>query len=162
MSRRLLHIAWRNLWRNPRRTLLTALAFGLGLALLLVSLGVLDGVQEQMTSSDVQLGPGHAVVQAKGYQDSRSQDLLLPAWVVETTQEFLHDGDLRHAVRGVSPRILASGLLSSTAGAFGVSIFGVVPEAEQSASSVAQLVVEGTYLHDGRSSGMVIGTKLAR
>jgi len=110
----------------------------------------------------VQLGPGHAVVQAKGYQDSRSQDLLLPAWVVETTQEFLHDGDLRHAVRGVSPRILASGLLSSTAGAFGVSIFGVVPEAEQSASSVAQLVVEGTYLHDGRSSGMVIGTELAR
>src|SRR2546425_9640318 len=118
MSRWLVQIAWRNLWRNPRRTLLTAVALGLSLALLLVSLGLLDGVQEQMITNDVKLGPGHAVVQAKGYQETRSQDLLLPAWVVSTTTEFLHDGDMQYSVQGISPRLLASGLLSSTAGAF--------------------------------------------
>jgi len=162
MSRRLLQIAWRNLWRNPRRTLLTALALGLGLALLLVSLGVLDGAQEQMITTDVKLGPGHTVVQAKGYQESRSQDLLLPAWVVSATTEFLHDGDMRHSVQGVSPRLLASGLLSSTAGAFGVGILGVIPETERLTSWIAQHVVEGTYLSDGKSSGVVIGAELAR
>jgi ABC-type lipoprotein release transport system permease subunit len=141
---------------------LTALALGLGLALLLVSLAVLDGVQEEIITNDVKLGPGHTVVQAKGYQESRSQDLLLPAWVVSTTQEFLHDGDLRHSVQGVSPRLLASGLLSSTAGAFGVSIQGVIPETERLTSLIAQRVVEGTYLRDGRSPGLVIGTELAR
>ena len=44
----LVKIGWRNLWRNPRGTLLTALALGLGLTLLLVSLGLLDGSHEQM------------------------------------------------------------------------------------------------------------------
>lgn len=43
---RLVKISWRNLWRNPRGTLLTALALGLGLALLLISLGLLDGMAD--------------------------------------------------------------------------------------------------------------------
>ena len=65
----LVKISWRNLWRNPRGTLLTALALGLGLALLLISLGLLDGGHEQTIADGVRFGPGHVVVQAKGYQD---------------------------------------------------------------------------------------------
>jgi hypothetical protein len=68
----LVKISWRNLWRNPRGTLLTALALGLGLALLLISLGLLDGGHEQTIADGVRFGPGHVVVQAKGYQDSGS------------------------------------------------------------------------------------------
>ena len=75
----LMKISWRNLWRNPRGTLLTALALGLGLALLLVSLGLLDGGHEQMVADGVRLGTGHVVIEAKGFQDSGSQELLLPA-----------------------------------------------------------------------------------
>ena len=66
---------WRNLWRNPRGTLLTALALGLGLALLLISSGLLDGGHEQTVADGVRLGPGDVVIQAKGYQDSGTQDL---------------------------------------------------------------------------------------
>ena len=86
----LMKISWRNLWRNPRGTLLTALALGLGLALLLISLGLLDGGHEQMIADGVRFGTGHVVIQAKGYQDTGSQELLLPAPVVSTTEEFLH------------------------------------------------------------------------
>ena len=75
----LMKISWRNLWRNPRGTLLTALALGLGLALLLVSLGLLDGGHEQMVADGVRLGTGHVVIEAKGFQDTGSQELLLPA-----------------------------------------------------------------------------------
>ena len=85
----LLKIAWRNLWRNPRRTLLTALALGLGLALLLISVGMNDGRNEQLIANGVRLGGGHVVVQAKGYQETRAQDLLLPAWVISATAELL-------------------------------------------------------------------------
>src|SRR5205823_8023349 len=80
-------IAWRNLWRNPRRTLLTALALGLGLALLLIAVGLNDGRNEQMIANGVRLGSGHVVVQAKGYQETRSQELLLPASLVSATEE---------------------------------------------------------------------------
>ena len=99
----LVKISWRNLWRNPRGTLLTALALGLGLALLLISLGLLDGGHEQTIADGVRFGPGHVVIQAKGYQDSGSQELLLPARVVSTLEEFLQTEPMKRVLRGVSP-----------------------------------------------------------
>jgi len=158
----LVKIGWRNLWRNPRGTLLTALALGLGLALLLISLGLLDGSHEQMVGNGVRFGTGHVVIQAQGYQDTGSQELLLPAQAVSTTEEFLHTEAMKHVVRGVSPRLLASGLLSSAANAAGVSIMGVIPQEERAVSLIPQRIVEGTYLNDDKQSGVVIGTELAR
>jgi putative ABC transport system permease protein len=158
----LVKIGWRNLWRNPRGTLLTALALGLGLALLLVSLGLLDGLHEKMVSDGVRFGTGHVVIQAKGYQDTGSQDLLLPAQVVSTTAEFLHTEPMKRLVRGVSPRLLASGLLSSAANAAGVGIIGIMPKDERAVSLIPSRIVEGKNLTDDEQSGVVIGAELAR
>jgi putative ABC transport system permease protein len=159
----LVKISWRNLWRNPRGTLLTALALGLGLALLLISLGLLDGGHEQTIADGVRFGPGHVVVQAKGYQDSSSDELLLPAQVVSNLQQFLQTGTIKHVVRGVSPRLLATGLLSTSASSAGVRIVGVIPEDERAVSLVPQRMIEGTYLTgDNKLSGVVIGDELAR
>jgi ABC-type lipoprotein release transport system permease subunit len=158
----LVKIGWRNLWRNPRGTLLTALALGLGLTLLLISLGLLDGSHEQMVGNGVRFGTGHVVIQAQGYQDSGSAELLLPARVVSTAGEFLRTEALKHVVRGMSPRLLASGLLSSADNASGVSMMGVIPKEERAVSLIPQRIVEGNYLSDDQQSGVVIGTELAR
>lgn len=158
----LVKISWRNLWRNPRGTLLTALALGVGLALLLISLGLLDGGHEQTIADGVQLGPGHVVIQAKGYQDSGSDELLLPAEVVSSTKGFLQTADMKRLVRGVSPRLLGTGLLRSSANATGVRIMGVIPQDETAVSLIPQRMVEGTYLSDEGLSEVVIGAALAR
>jgi putative ABC transport system permease protein len=159
----LVKISWRNLWRNPRGTLLTALALGLGLALLLISLGLLDGGHEQTIADGVRFGPGHVVVQAKGYQDSGSDELLLPAQVVSNIEGFLQKATIKHFVRGVSPRPLATGLLSSSASSAGVRIVGVIPEEERQVSLIPQRMVQGTYLtSDNKIAGVVVGDELAR
>jgi putative ABC transport system permease protein len=159
----LVKISWRNLWRNPRGTLLTALALGLGLALLLISLGLLDGGHEQTIADGVRFGPGHVVVQAKGYQDSSSDELLLPAQVVSNVEGLLQTANIKRAVRGVSPRLLATGLLSTSASSAGVRIVGVIPEKERAVSLIPQRMVQGTYLtSDDKQSGVVIGDELAR
>ena len=158
----LVKVGWRNLWRNPRGTLLTALALGLGLTLLLVSLGLLDGGHEQMIGNAVRFGTGHVVVQAPGYQDTGSQELLLPDGVVSTTEAFLRTAGLAHVARGVSPRLLASGLLSSAANAEGVRLMGVIPKQERTVSLIPQRIVEGNYLGDDQQPGVVIGVDLAR
>jgi putative ABC transport system permease protein len=159
----LVKISWRNLWRNPRGTLLTALALGLGLALLLISLGLLDGGHEQTIADGVRFGPGHVVVQARGYQDSSSDELLLPAQAVSNVQGFLKTGSIEHKVRGVSPRLLATGLLSTSASSAGVRIVGVIPEDERAVSLVPLRMVEGTYLtSNDKLSGVVVGDALAR
>jgi putative ABC transport system permease protein len=158
----LVKISWRNLWRNPRGTLLTALALGLGLALLLISLGLLDGGHEQTIADGVRFGPGHVVIQAKGYQDTSSDELLLSARVLTTLQELLQIPVMKQLVRGVSPRLLATGLLSSSANSSGVRIMGVMPQEERGVSLIPQRIVEGTYLSKDRPSGVVIGAELAR
>lgn len=156
-------ISWRNLWRNPRGTLLTALALGLGLALLLISLGLLDGGHEQTIADGVRFGPGHVVVQAKGYQSSSSDELLLPAQIVSSVERFLRTGKFKRIVRGVSPRLLATGLLSTSASSAGVRMFGVIPEYDRSVSLIPQRMVEGTYLtNNDKLSSVVIGDELAR
>src|SRR4029077_12148382 len=94
----LVKISWRNLWRNPRGTMLTALALGLGLTLLLISLGLLDGSHEQMVGNAVRFATGHVVIQAQGYQDTGSLELLLPPQVVSTTGEFMHGGPMKHVL----------------------------------------------------------------
>ena len=158
----LVKIGRRNLWRNPRGTLLTALALGLGLTLLLISLGLLDGSHEQLVRNAVRFGTGHVVIQAQGYQDTGSLELLLPAQVVSTAGEFMHGEAMKHVLRGMSPRLLASGLLSSAANASGVSMMGVIPKEERAVSLIPKRIVEGNYLNDDQQSGVVIGAELAR
>jgi ABC-type lipoprotein release transport system permease subunit len=158
----LVKIGWRNLWRNPRGTLLTALASGLGLTLLLISLGLLDGSHEQMVDNAVRFGTGHVVIQAQGYQDTGSLELLLPARVASMTGELMDGEAMKHVLGGMSPRLLASGLLSSAANASGVSIMGVIPGQERAVSLIPQRIVEGNYLKGDEQSGVVIGAELAR
>jgi putative ABC transport system permease protein len=158
----LVKIGWRNLWRNPRGTLLTASALGLGLTLLLISLGLLDGGHDQMITTAVRFGTGDVVIQAQGYQDSGSQALLLPTRVVSTTEACLHTDAMKHVVDGVSPRLLASGLVSSAANSDGVRIVGVIPKQERTVSLISQRIVEGSYFADDQQSGVVIGVDLAR
>jgi putative ABC transport system permease protein len=155
-------IGWRNLWRNPRGTLLTVLALGLGLALLLISSGLLDGGHEQTVADGVRLGPGHVVIQAKGYQDTGTQDLLLSASVVASVEQFIQTLPTKPILRGSSARLLATGLLSSAANASGVAIVGVIPQDERSVSLIPERIVEGAYLNSNGSSGAVIGVDLAR
>ena len=158
----LVKVSWRNVWCNPRSTLLTALALGLGLALLLISLGLLDGGHEQTIANGVRFGPGHVVIQAKGFQDTGSQELLLPARLVSTINEFLQTEPMKHVLLGVSPRLLATGLLSSTANSAGVTIIGVIPREERAVSLIPQRMVAGTYLSDDNPTGIVIGAEVAR
>jgi len=158
----LVKIGWRNLWRNRRGTLLTSLALGLGLTLLLISLGLLDGSHEQMVANGVRFGNGHVVIQARGYQDTGSQELLLPAGVVSATEAFLNTGVMKHALRGMSPRLMASGLMSSAVNADGVRIMGVIPNDERAVSLIPERIVSGDYLGDDQQLGVVIGADLAR
>jgi ABC-type lipoprotein release transport system permease subunit len=81
---------------------------------------------------------------------------------VSTTEEFLQTDAMKHVLRGVSPRLLASGLMTSAANADGVSFMGVMPQAERAVSLIPQRIVEGKYLNDEKKSEVVIGTELAR
>ena len=158
----LLSMAWRNLWRHGRRTALTAGTVALGLAMLLVFLGLGDGSHAQMIDSAVRLGSGHIVFQALGYQELgglertmvRSQTEPVVSWLAEKQEDY--------RIEGVVPRIFASALASSASGSSGVFLMGMQPGAEGRVSKFSTKVSDGEFLGEGQCQQIVMGEGVAR
>lgn len=158
----LLRIAWRNLWRHPRRTALTALAFAIGVFLLVVFLGLGDGMHEKMIDTGIRLGSGHVVIEARGARERVGTNVLLPDDAVAAVRAALAEPAVEERVRGTAPRLLASGLLSSAANSTGVQVVGTEAARERDLSLLPARLVAGTYLGaDGATPPVVIGRALA-
>ncbi len=153
-------IAWRNLWRNRRRTFLTAGTISGGLALLLVFFGLGDGSHRQMLHSAVQLGGAHVAVQARGYQMKKAIELTLPADSLAKAASALARGGFGQST--LVPRVFASGLASSSDGSTSVNIIGIEPQAEAPVSLLDDTLVAGNFFRDGLANAAVIGQGVAR
>jgi ABC-type lipoprotein release transport system permease subunit len=123
---------------------------------------LLDGGHEQMVDDGVRLGTGHVVIQSIGYQNTGSQDLLLSAAVVAATEQTLQSAAIKPLVRGVSPRLVATGLLNSATNAAGVTVMGAIPQRERAVSLIPERIIKGIYLNDNRPSDVVLGSGVAR
>ena len=71
-------MAWRNIWRNPRRTILTISAIAFASLLLVFMLSFQFGSYETMINSSVKIHTGHLQIQSMGYQDKKSIRLVVP------------------------------------------------------------------------------------
>jgi ABC-type lipoprotein release transport system permease subunit len=155
-------IAWRNLWRNTRRTLLTTTTVSLGLALLLIFLGLGDGGHKQMINSAVRSGSGHVVIQADGYQQSGGLANALTPGQRQSGLAWLDSVRAQFSIQGVLSRTFSSALASSADGSAGVMLIGLQPSGEQATSRFADKIVEGEFLEDGDSNQVLIGKGVAR
>ena len=152
-----LRLAWRNLWRQPRRTWLTtgAMVFSNILLVFMISLQV--GMYEMMIENTLRATTGHLQVQAEGYKDDQKMRQIVPD-VARLAAELRKELDLET----VAPRATAFALASSEERSYGIQIMGVEPHAESLVSSLPGLVKQGRFLHDDGTAEIVIGTVLAR
>jgi len=153
-------LAWRNLWRHGHRTLLTAATVSLGLALLLISLGLGSGGDRQMLDSAVQMGGAHVAVEAPGYEATRSLDRTVPVERIPALASALAGHGF--GATAVLPRVFASGLASSADGSSGVSIIGIDPVAEAPFSAIDDHIVAGTFFGGSATNVAVVGFGVAR
>ena len=154
-------MAWRNIWRNPRRTLLTVLAIAFACVLLIFMLSFQFGSYATMINSSVKINTGHLQVQARGYQEKKKMRLVIadPAAVerilVHTPQ-----------VSAYTARARAFALVSSESRAYGVMVVGVQPQREARVSTLASIVRQGNYFADTPDNGglgsALVGRLLAR
>ncbi|MBI3795408.1 MAG: ABC transporter permease [Deltaproteobacteria bacterium] len=161
MSRHLLQIAWRNLWRNPRRTLITVAAIALGYAMLLVFACLLAGLRSQMTENGTQFGLCHMQVHAPDYSPDRSIYKTLGGQEGVDVAKLLATVTADARVRAAAPRVYGYGLVSQAYHSAGAEILGVVPGQEQQVSALHTRLVQGSYLSEQTPKGVVIGDKLA-
>jgi ABC-type lipoprotein release transport system permease subunit len=154
-------IAWRNIWRNPRRTILTMLAIVFACVLLIFMLSFQFGSYETMINASVKIHTGHLQVQAANYRDNHEI-----RYVIADPQAVRKVLDSIPQVQGYAPRARAFALVSSQSRTYGVMVEGVDPVSEARVSTLDSIVRQGRYLDAAPpKSGLtqaLIGHLLAR
>jgi ABC-type lipoprotein release transport system permease subunit len=150
-------LAWRNLWRHPRRTWLTTGAMVFSNILLVFMISLQFGMYGMMIDNALQIFTGHVQVQAPGYKDDRKMRQTVPDIVplANTLRAKLHS-------ESVAARASAFALVSSEERSFGIGIYGVEPEFENAVSNVPGLISAGHYLESESAAEIVVGSALAR
>lgn len=152
-----LRLAWRNLWRQPRRTWLTIGAMVFSNALLVFMISLQFGMYELMIDNTLKAFTGHFQVQAPGYKDEAKMRQVVPN--AEVLADRIRD---ELELDTVAVRSAAFALVSSDDRSFGIQVFGVDPDYEPRVSTVPGLVREGRYPHDRNAQEIVVGKVLAR
>jgi len=152
----LLTLAFRNLWRNHRRTVLTLSAMVVSSSLLILALGVFSGMFRDMLASATEQYHGHLVLAHADYHQRRDLFANLP-------QDVLGRETLRSepGITGLSPRLRSFGLISRHDTSQPVELLGVLPEQEQQVTSLQKHLVAGHY-PGPESSQALVGQGLAR
>lgn len=156
----LLKLAWRNVWRNRRRTLLVVLAMGMMMSFLVMYDGMMVGFESAVYGNAIKLSGGNVQIRAEGYEASYSANPMLPlgdGLDAVAAAEGLSNvaAVLRHANTG--------GLVSNREGIFPVSINGIEPEKESTVNPIFQdeFLVDGRMLTSTDEDAVFIGQGLA-
>lgn len=153
-----LRLAWRNIWRHRRRTVIIVLAMGLSLALMMIYDGMIDGFNNAIAGNAVRVLGGNIQVHAAGYREKVDSNPLLPLTDdLAVVNAALSQPDVVAAAR----RIQTGGLISNREGAFPLNIIGIDPEAEGPVSLVAEHIVDGRYVEPTDEDTVLIGKGLA-
>jgi putative ABC transport system permease protein len=152
-----LRLAWRNLWRNPRRTILTLTAVTFATSILVFMVALQRGGYAAMIESAVSVFTGHLQVQAAGYHDDPSLEKSLPGASALEARVSAVSG-----VRAVAGRAESYALVSSPTRTYGAEIVGVEPRREPAVSTIPRAVREGRFLESPRAAEAVVGRALAR
>lgn len=161
MSGRLLQLAWRNLWRNRRRTFITMAAIAFGYAMLLFVACLMAGLRWQMIQNGTCLVMSQIQVHAPGYYPNRSLQKTLGGRQGTDVSAMLASIAADRRVNAVAPRVYGYGLLSAAHRSAGVELMGVVPEQEPKITTLNTQISKGSYLSARLPKGVVIGDKLA-
>ena len=152
----IIKLAWRNLWRNKRRTIITISSICFGLVLALVFIGLGDGTYGTMIDSAARLGSGHITLEHSAYRTS-----LLTRLTLRSTDEIVNQFDTIEEIEGWAPRILGQAMLSTSYGSVGTAFIGVEPEREKENTLFIDKIKEGSYLKNTDGRGVLIGRKMA-
>ena len=152
-----LQMAWRNLWRNRNRTLITvsSVFFALILALFIRSIKI--GSYNHIITSALSLSTGFIQVQDTGFFDSKS---LENSMVLNDTQ--ITKAKAVKGVKSAVPRIESFALASLHNKTQSVSIIGTDPTGEAAMNGLNTRVTQGKYFHSDSGKSVLVGEELAR
>jgi ABC-type lipoprotein release transport system permease subunit len=149
-------VAWRNLWRQRRRSLITAFAMATGVALCMSMVAFTDGMYTDMFEVMVEQQLGHVQVHHPDYPAK--------GLVFDTLSErgaLLEKVESLPGTVAASPRIVGFALLGGETKSIGGRVVGIDPARDKLVTPLAGRVRQGEYLSELADHEMIIGHKLA-
>ena len=150
-------LAWRNLWRNHRRTLIMLAAITVGVWAMIFMTALMRGMVDDMLLNGIRNLPGEVKIQHPDYRDDPSinNSIAPPDKTLLTALQTT-------GVKAWTKRVRVAAVISSERDSRGVTLLGVEPESEVQLSFDVDSIIEGRFLKDSKDSGLIIGAKLAQ
>lgn len=152
-------IAWRNLWRNRTRTIISVTAIALTYGMFLFAIGMNEDMYGQLEDGASKLAGGSVLIHGKGFWDNQTNEFVMPADlpIVDLVKDL-------PGVDAVAPRVLIDGLLSTSGGSVAVRLQGIEPEAEKHFNDAHKHISTGAFFGevDPEAAGdpIVLGSKI--
>lgn len=153
----LLTLAWKNIWRNKKRSLIILMATVFGLWAGLMADAVMMGMGESIVNTAIDRDLAHIQIHHPTYPTEKDVSMIIPAGPEVMARIRSIPG-----VQAVSGRTLIEGMAASPVSNFGVTIVGVIPEEAQQATTLPEYIIEGSFFGSDRKNQIVIGQKLAQ
>ena len=151
-------LAWRNMFRNKRRTIIASIAIGIGLAALILSSAVMRGMVSNMIKAATASFLGEAQIHGEGFRETGEVEKTINN--LEQVTENLKKEDI---VDAFTLRTISMGMLSSPANVNAVMVVGIKPETEKFLSKIDNAIGKesGDFFRGDNPREIVIGSKLA-
>lgn len=151
----LIQLAWRNLFRNGRRTFLTCLLLTSSLVVIILMDGLILGMLGVMVGGITQTLEGEAQIYKAGFRDRFDSTLYL-----ESPQSILNVLNQDETLLAYAPRVVVPAVIGSSYNTLGGMVYGVDPEKEAATSRLRQALIEGEYLSD-KPRALLMGRLMA-
>jgi ABC-type lipoprotein release transport system permease subunit len=151
----LFKLAWRNVWRNKRRSLIVIGSVIVGMIAVILSDGLSNGMLRQMLDNQISSNILHIQIHKKGFNDNK----IIKNYIEDSDRVEAAVNNTR-GIKAYTKRVITFGLLSSANSSAGVFIYGIQPETEKEVSVINSYIKEGNFLGTGKRD-IAIGQKLA-
>lgn len=148
-------LAWRNLWRNPRRTLIMLAAVVIAVWAMIFITAFQRGMVNEMVRDGIRALPGHVQIHHPAFGDDPSVASLMTA-----PSERLRVALNNDAVVAWTSRVKVPAVITSERDSRGVTLIGIEPGEERKLSFVADDIDAGRFLEGVDDSGIVVGRKM--
>ena len=150
-----LRLAWRNLWRNHRRTLIMIAAIVIGAWSMIFMTALMRGMVDDMIADGISVLPGHVQIHHPDYRD----DPTIANVIAPPSGELLEAFEAPEVVAWAT-RVRVPAVISSERDTRGVTLIGIEPDRERDISFVSGDIAEGTFLTSRDDRGLIVGRKL--
>ncbi len=152
----LMRLAWRNIWRQKRRTFITTAAMAAGLAFCLATVCLVDGMYIQMFDDVVTRTVGHAQIHHPDYPKKRAVWATIP-----DAEGLLAELEALPEVHGATARVYGHALLGTEQLVVGSMLLGIDPAREAALTELDRWVEQGRYLDPDTRGELLLGYELA-